>query len=398
LCEHRLAIGRAGGNMALMLPLLLALAAVSGGGCDKCHYEGVIACKAHAKDGEEPSAENPLEFCSWAAHCEACAGVLWIDCSRCDGGPRSAEFEARKAAATAWNERNALEKTLGRAVGRLETKHFALVVDLEELPDGNKRISGHALAHRLALDLEHTAALVSQHFQAQDTDYRAKMRMWIFTDLETHKKAMEGFLGTVSTGDFKVLGRDPVFSVWAEPPHFETAPKARAVFVHNAAHMLMSNAFEPVWVGDTGGGWLDAGLGHWYEYEAFGRTLNYCIEEATAMQNWENGQWRAPIRKWLDKESTPLLPGVFSKRTGAMTQRESAVCWSFYDFLVAEHPDTLRGLMVALKKKDKEGRVVLKEQLGLDLAGAEAAWRAWVSETYPVQGDKPRAGGGKKSR
>jgi len=387
--------------LSCLVAVPLAVASIApapqSSGCDKCRHEGVLPCKAHAKDGEEPSAENPVLFCSWAGQCADCAGVLWIDCPKCEGGPRSAEVEERRKAAATWNARDPLEKALGRAVGRLETKRFALVVDLDELPDGNKRIDGHALIHRLALDLERTASLVAAHFQLADTDYRAKMRMWIFHDLETHRLAMQNFLGTISTGDFKVLGRDPVFSVWAEPPHFETAPKVRAVFVHNAAHMLTSNAVEPVWVGDVGGGWLDAGLGHWYEYEAFGRTVNYCIEEANALVNWEQGQWRAPIRKWLEKESSPLLPAVFAKRTGAMTTREHALAWSFYDFLVAEHAETLRPLMLGLKKKEP-ARDLLKAQLGLDLVAAEQAWRAWVSANYPVQGDKPRAAAAKKSR
>ena len=56
-------------------------------------------------------------------------------------------------------------------------------------------------------------------------DYRAKMRMWLWSDVATHQKAQAEFLGTITTGDFKMLGRDPVFSVWTEPPHFDTVPK-----------------------------------------------------------------------------------------------------------------------------------------------------------------------------
>ena len=377
-------------------PLLVLVSILAQDGCSKCDHLGVLPCTAHRDVGEDaPSAENPVLFCSFAGACAACGGALWIDCPRCEGGPRTAEITARRAAVAAWMQLDALETAMGRAVPRLETRRFALVVDVAELPDGTKpggtkKVQGHALAHRLAQDVEHVAGRIAAHYAIEDKDYRAKMRMWIWPALEPHQKATETFLGTLARGDFKVLGRDPVLSVWTEPVLFDDVTKVRTLFAHNAAHMLLSNAFEPVWVGGDGnGGWFDAGLAHWYEYELFGRTANYCIEEATLLQNWENGVWRAALRRRLEKEQGPLLPGVFQKRTGAMTQPEHALCWSFYDYLVAEHSAALRPLLIELKKK-RPARELLAKHLGLDLPTAEAAWRVWVSATYPLKGDEPR--------
>jgi hypothetical protein len=360
--------------------------------CPNCLHQGVLPCRSHedvSPEEEIPAATNPVLYCSWAAGCEDCSGTLFVDCPRCPSGERTREIEERRSLVAAWMELNALDKELGRPVPRVESARYRLAIDVAVMPEGKKKVSGHALAHRLARDLEHVAAKVAEHYAMTEQDYRAKMRMWLWRDIDTHQRAQAKFQGTITTGDFKMLGRDPVFSVWAEPPLFDTVPRVREVFSHNAAHMLLSNAFEPNWVGDIGGGWLDAGLGHWYEYELFGRTVNYCLEEASLAEDYEGGQWRAAVRKRLEREGDPFLPGLLPKRTGAMSAAEHALCWSFYDWLLTQ-PGLVRKLMVDIKKK-KPAREVLAQHLGMDLFATETAWREWVGATYPLKGDEPRA-------
>jgi hypothetical protein len=382
---------------ALALVFLAALAASTAAqrSCPNCLHRGYLACKEHlevALEEEEPSAENPLAYCAWAAACAKCEGTLWVDCTRCDSGDLTKKVEERRRLIQNWLATSPLERVLGRPVMRLETNRFALALDVEALPDderGKKKSSAHVLAHKLARDLEWVAARVAEHYRIGEPDYRAKMRMWLWPTLAAHQKAQEHFQGTLTTGDFKMLGRDPVYSVWLDPPNFDTVPKVRANFVHNASHMLLSNAFRPVWVGDIGGGWLDEGLGHWYEYARFGRTINYCTEEASLADGWEGGQWRAPVRRWLERERDRLLPRLLPQRTGQMPAAEHALCWSFYDYLLAAHPGVVRKLMDDLKQK-KPARETLAAHLGMDLFQTEEAWRAWVAEAYPLKGDEPR--------
>ena len=143
-------------------------------------------------------------------------------------------------------------------------------------------------------------------------------------------------------------------------------------------------------MGDIGGGWLDAGLAAWYEYELFGRVRNYCTEEATSFQGYEDGYWRAPVRRRLEHEKERFLPALLGKRTGELTPAENALCWSFYDHLLAAHPGAVRKLLIDLKQK-KPPREVLPQALGMDLFATEDAWRAWVVENYPLQGDEAKA-------
>ena len=384
---------------AILLRMLLTSLLLAGflgqESCPSCLHRGVNPCKEHEdmRADEEPSAENPMVYCSWAAACADCGGTLWIDCGRCSHGDMSDEVAEKRRVIASWLENSPLARKLGRAVPQLETKRFAIVVDVVDLPSddkGKRKLTGHELAHQLARDGERVAAMVAGQYAMTDMDYRAKMRMWLWPTLETHQKAQEYFQRTITTGDFKLLGRDPVFSVWTEPPHFDTVPKVRALFVHNGAHMLLSNAFQPNWVGDIGGGWLDVGLGAWYEYALFGRVQNYCLEEASVLKSFENGQWRSAVRRWLEREDERLLPRLMAKRTGEMATDENALCWSLYDYLLAEHAGVVRKLMQDLKQK-KPARDVVQQHLGLDVFALEAAWRTWVGETYPIQGDEPKA-------
>jgi hypothetical protein len=294
-----------------------------------------------------------------------------------------------------WAPLGKLDGLYGRTLPRLETERFNLLIETGELREGKKKKDQHEIGHLVATDVQAVERLMAPHFQVREGDYRSRMRMWIWQSSGDHALAMEKFLGSTATGDFKILGMNPVFSVWTEKPHFDEVPEVRTLFAHNAAHMLLSNLHQPEWIGDIGGGWFDAAVGHWYEYAVFGRTQNYCIEEATLSENYANGQWRAAIRKRLESEKEPFLPALIAKNTGAMRQSEQALCWSFYDFLVAKHPDALRGIAEDLKQK-KPTRSVLQERLGMDVLAAEAAWRMWVPTVYPTKGDEPRSTDGER--
>lgn len=380
----------------VLAPLLLALVAQGPGeGCLRCDHRGVVPCEEHSEEWRDM--ESRVEYCSVAAACEACGGTMLVDCKYCKEGPESRPNEERRRLIQAWLKTTSLEEYVGRPLPRVETEHHRLVVDTGVVRDGSKKVDEHTLIHLIADDVEHVARSIGEHYRVEPRDYSSKMRMWIWKDPADHARAMERFLHSRSTGDFKMLGRAPVFSVSIEPPNFDSVSEIRSVFAHNSAHMLISNLVRPLWFGDLGGGWLDAGAGHWYEYEIFGRSTNFCIEEATLVEDYENGQWRAPIRRRLAKEEEPFLPRLVGMSTAAMTQSEQALCWSFYDFLVAEHADALRPILEDLKQK-KEARDVFPERLGMGVLEAEAAWREWVAATYPTRGDKPRGSGSKGTR
>ncbi|MFT7678827.1 MAG: hypothetical protein ACI8QC_002824 [Planctomycetota bacterium] len=408
--------------MALPLALIPALLTVllpalgpDGDGCRRCDKRGVVPCDKHSE--EEHAYEVDVQFCSVAAACKACAGALLIDCKRCKGGPDDELIPTRQAAVKAWMAEQPMAEFLERPVPVAETKHFKLIIDTGTLKEGRKKVDQHLIMHRVARDVEEVARLIGEHYVLQGSeamaaanaakpeeeedfpdswtepetpkpDYKAKMRMWIWNKPADHKKVMHKFLHSASTGDFKMLGKTPVFSVWTEDS-FDTVPGVRRLFTHNASHMLLSNLYKEMWTGDQGGGWMDAGSAHWYEYKIHELSLNYCIEEATARLNFHNGVWRAPIRRQLQKQSKRQLPRLMDMNTGAMSLPEQAICWSLYDWLVANHVQAIPKILQGLKQR-VPSRDLLREHLGMSVLKIEDEWREWVEATYPLKGDVPR--------
>lgn len=342
-------------------------------------------CPKH--DAAMREAEGRVHFCSVAAACEKCAGTLVVDCDRCEGGPESAAAEKRRKAIEDWMANSRVAQHFQRNVPRCETERFELVMDVSgKFKVGRNKIDGHTLMHLVADDTTFVEEHVREHFEVQpEEDYFSKMRMWMWATAEDHSEAVKVFMGTSARGDFKLLGKDPVFAVWQEPGMFATAQGIRSVFTHNAGHMLVSNLFRELDVSPHGGGWMDAGVGHWYEYARFDRSVNYCMEEASLLEDFSNGVWKAAMRKMCasaESKGQTLVVPVLGKITTSMSAREQAVCWSFFDWIVATKPGALRPILVGLKKK-KENRDLFKEFLGVSVLDAEELWRAWVLSTYP---------------
>jgi hypothetical protein len=394
--------------LVLLLAFVLSsFTSPDGEGCRKCEHRGVQVCPEHTD--EHIAYEGDVLFCSTVARCESCAGALLVDCERCEGGPDNHLIPERQTAVAEWLKKQEVSTFMGRVLPAVETERFQLIVETGSLridltrKNRKKQVDQHTLMHQIARDLLQIEKSIEKHFElAQDEDqatkqtelqaalkraYSAKMRLWIWGNLEDHRKVMQHYMGSTSTGDFKLLEATPVFSGWTEKV-MNTGISVRQAFSHNAVHMLLSNVFEPMWPGDSGGGWFDAGSAHWYEYDVHKQSTVYCIEEATLPLDYEGGVWRRAIRKRLSKEATPFVPYLLGRNTGAMTLPEQALCWSLYDWFVAKHPAALPIIWRGLKKK-QPSRDLIKQTIGMNLLQVEEAWRTWVAQTYPLKGDKP---------
>lgn len=360
-------------------------------GCRSCKQRGVVDCARH---DEELRELEPSVFCSAAAACPDCAGALMVDCPKCEGGPETAAMEARRTEIAAWlaaSGEHAAETALGRLVLRIEAPHAHYAAEIVELKDGKKKVDGHLFLHRLARDGERAAQLLAESYGLErERDYRAPMRLWFWQDAKTHTTLMREVLKSGSTGDFKLLGRKPVFSVCTSDEVFEDDYwRLLTLGTHNLVHMLQSNVWDEEWIGDQGGGWFDSGAAHWVEEKIYARVRHYCIEEAGQTPDFENGVWRAAVRAWLTKREGAILPALVKKQTGEMMPEEHALAWSFYDWLAATRPQALAPLLRSLKQR-VPAREALPEHAGLGIVEAEQEWRTWVKENYPSREKKPK--------
>lgn len=374
-------------SLVLLIALLCAPAGSEDKGCRRCDFRGVTDCEQH---DEELRALEATVFCSVAAACADCGGALVVDCEHCDGGPENAAMVARRAELAAWVAiPHPLEAQLDIKLMRIEDDRFEFVGSIDKLKRGKRTVEGHTYFHHVARDCARAEALIAEHYKVDaEVDYRARMRLWLWQSREDHERVMSEYLSSGSTGDYKLLGKDPIFSACSSDPIFgNDYDVLLALGVHNAAHMLTSNLFQEVWIGLDGAGWFDVGLAHWYEERVIGQQRHYCVDEAHGRWKWSDPLWRAKVRQYLGKASERQITQLVGMQTGEVPDWGHAMSWSFYDWIVATKPAALRPILIGLKNRTP-ARELIRDHLGMDLFAAEDAWRAWVVETYPRK-EKP---------
>lgn len=360
-----------------------------GDGCQVCHLTGVKKCKVHPSSLAE--AEAGVIYCSVATSCEACSGALLVDCKRCSGGPGNVEMETRQLRSARFKgSPTPAENLFERELVRVVTAHFDIIIDCEKIKDGSRRMSAHEVAHALATEAEKAAVLLDEQFGAKLHHYSRRSRIWFWGNPKDHLLVNQKILGTNDPGAFKLFGPDPAYSAWTKERGLEN--KGMLIVsngVHIGVHLLLSNLFQNQWIGNFKAGWFDVGAAHYYENLRFQQVTTYCIDEADANLDYENGRWHVPVRKYLTKNKKSLLPSLLSKISGTMWDEEHALAWSLYDWVATMHPKALKPLLVGYKER-KETRDLFKEHLGMTVKQVEEAWRAWVLDTYPVKSPKPR--------
>jgi hypothetical protein len=282
------------------------------------------------------------------------------------------------------------QELFDRPLARVVTDHFDIIIDAHKIKDGSKRMNAHEVAHALGIEGEKAAVMLDAHLGAKLHHYARRSRIWFWGDQKDHHLVNQKVLGTNDPGAFKLFGPDPAYSAWAG----EEGMKNRAVDVvsngvHIGIHLLMSNVFKTQWIGNKKAGWFDVGAAHWYEDAIFKRINTYCIDEADALMDYEDGRWRTPVKKYLLKNKGSILPALMQKISGTLWDDEHALAWSVYDWLVAHHPEAVKPLLLGYKDGEQT-RDMFKEHLGMNILQVERAWREWVASTYPVKDPKPR--------
>lgn len=360
-----------------------------GDGCQVCHLTGVKECKKHPSS--LAVAETEVVYCSVASACGKCGGSLMVDCKKCGGGPGNVEMEKRRLIAQRYADNpTPAQKLFDRELVRVVTDHFDIIIDCEKIKDGSRRMSAHEVAHALATEAEKAAELLDAQFGAKLHHYARRSRIWFWGDPKDHLLVNQKILGTNDPGAFKLFGPDPAYSAWTKERGLEN--KGMAIVsngVHIGVHLLLSNLFRTEWIGNKKAGWFDIGAAHYYENQRFQQVTTYCIDEADANLDYENGRWHVPVRKYLSKHRKMVLPELLQKISGTMWDEEHALSWSLYDWVATVHPKALKPLLLGYKDR-KQSRDLFKQHLGMTVMQVEEAWRAWIFDTYPVKNPKPR--------
>lgn len=142
--------------------------------------------------------------------------------------------------------------------------------------------------------------------------------------------------------------------------------------------------------------WIATGLGHVLARRISPR-LNYFTDERSYTED-EKDQWNWPprVQARVRNQVWPSAARVFAlSGATALEYVEHMMAWSRMDYLLREKPEGLPAFLEGVKGQIAPGRAPTPEEIaarhlaaftgafGMDEAGFDAAWSAWVLATYP---------------
>jgi hypothetical protein len=350
--------------------------------CRGCKDTGWLDC---ASCSERKGGEDPARFCSIAIACTDCAGTLRLPCEKCQRVPRQ-EWTRRAEENRAWQARQAAEvdPVLGRALAHAESAHFRLTFDIPKIdaPGGGDL---HGALHVYLARLEELfGVFVADASADTERDFLDKTRILMWNRAADQERASAHFTRNPSSTESKLLGKSPVVSIFYDREHLHEEYELHEAVAHQVAHCLSSNVWDGIWVGNIRGGWLDEGYAHVWENARFDGVRHYCYVEQDTLGDFRFGRWEASVRQAVDRGEDPPFLQVAARHTADLAPEEHMFAWSFVDFLLRAHPGAFGRALRAAKQK-KGPAEVLAEALGLTPGEFQAAWRAFVRESYSLK-------------
>jgi len=371
------------------LVLLLALPAAFGrDDCRACEDTGLVACKPCARLACLPEGGNEqLLFCAETIACEDCVGLRVVPCSKCDAFDQAAAASraASQAENRAWLEKmRAVDAFMEKELQHVETKHFVLTFGIRRI-DVKGGSTAHGAMHVYERRLEELFAFFVRDLPADaEQDFFGKTHVFLWDNAADQERASLKYTLQPSKTQSKLMGANPVVSIHYDKSHLHEEFELHQAVVHQVTHCLLSNVFDGIWPGNVRGGWIDAGLAHWYEVALFGGVRHYCYVEGDTMRTFQFGRWEPEVRKAVDADETPGFLGLASKHTTELTPEEHMFAWSFVDFVLRARPGTFGALARAIKAK-RPVKEALSSALGLSPFEFEAAWREFVRTNYSLK-------------
>jgi hypothetical protein len=373
---------------------LLALAAPGNGAaraqdppaaprCVACKSTGRVACRQH--EASEMPLEHDVLYCSAVDGCGECGGAGWLPCKDCDNAPAREALGRKRARIGALREGLAkLDAEMGRALRKVETDHFVLVWEIDELKVDKRVLRHHELMHLYASRLERVYAEYVAALAVQPRELREKCRVLVWYFPADQVESSLRFCGNSSPRGVKLMGGSAVYSVCGNKQNFKDDEALHRNLVHSVAHLLFAHQSPSQWIGDIKGGWADEGVAHWFEERFFGLCDNYCYQEQNTTVGFKGGKWKPVVRKMIAMGDLPTAGDVFERNTDTLTPPMHAVAFSYVDFLIAQDGAKFGELGRELRRKAPT-RDALKKTFGWTVLQFEERWKAWVLETYPAR-------------
>ncbi len=349
--------------------------------CSRCTSLGQRPCGEH--DKKACALERDALYCSLFAPCEACGGTGWVDCDRCENPAAEERLAARRAGRPARAEEVAhFARELGRPVPLLVTEHFELIFDVERAKVGRKVLQRHELLHLYGDRLEELYDAYVSLLGVEEEEFQKRSLIMVWGSARDHQEGARRYCRMAFSNGTRLLGPTPAYSVPALPEFFRDDEALHRNLVHNATHLLLSHQAPSHWIGQTKGGWADAGLAHYFEHVFFELCDTYCYSEQDTNRDFEGGSWRVKARKMVAAGEAPAFAGLFQQNTDTLSLDQHVAAFSLVDYLAQQDGEKLDELLRQLRRKVAT-RDALKAVFGVSPIALQEAWQEWALATYP---------------
>lgn len=347
--------------------------------CSPCDDQGTLPCPRHKK--AEIELEANARHCSHYIDCSTCKGAMKIDCDQCTIG--DGHVEARQMDLASWRatKQEYFDK-IGTECLVSASAHFDLFWDGGKVKTRTGTLSPHGAMHLYLDRLETLYEDFKAATGAKDSDFRTQFLVMVWDRPKHHGNAAQHYFSQPNPNtSVKRMGAIGRYSVYLDPNEVDPDESHGADLyrnmLHNVSHLLLANAWNAIWPSDVGGGWIDAGVAHYFEDRLDRRCTNFCYVEQDTHANYKAGRWRAPVKALARSTKRSSFSDVIGKRTTQLTPEEHALAWSWCEFLIATDPAAF-GRLCRDIKAGKETREILKREFGFTPFSFEEAWAEHV--------------------
>jgi len=355
--------------------------------CRSCGSDGRSDCGRHGK--RALALEVGAERCSVVAECAKCGGGLTVDCRICTNPAADRAAGQRRAALAEWlaGRRAAVDRHIaGEDTLHARSAHVDLAFSIGPQVVGRKRLTTHALMHLYLDRIEALRARFMEVFSLTDEDFSARLSIYMFDNCVDHQLLAPRVAGGGGRAQsMKLMGVEAVYCMCHDRRTLRGDEDIHRNVVHNVTHLLISNMLPEVWLGNRKHGWLDAGIAHWFEEDQTGKCTNFCYEEVGVRGGFKGGEWRAPVRGYVEAGELVPFAAVSKLNTDQLAGQHHAQAFAYIDFLLATRGGKKLAAFVRLLKEGKPTRTALREVLGLSMLSFDEAFASWVKEAYPLR-------------
>ena len=302
--------------------------------CKACNA-GRVICRDKNHDAKRVCGGLEKHLCTPCLRSACCRGLGWRPCGRCSHPEAAKTFRLEQSRRREWLQsmRNEVDVRAGVRYAHVETDHFIVHSCFPEwrFEKIGKR-DREGCAHEFARRLERLAAKFEEVMgELPDT----KPAVYIQWDADEQFRLTTSLSGNgirTSTRLF-VDGRQAFFCL----PSYESLYTDRGLhshLIHHGAHLLFGSLARP----GSPSQWLDAGVAHWFERDAFGgkkHCNSFCSERVSTKSRWAmKSGWAKLLRKDLGRRQFHDLQEIAAMRASELTAREHAWCWAWASFAI----------------------------------------------------------------